>query len=87
MRESEWDTENFPWHYAELGEEEVVREEEPWVAPEPASQPSPPLALGPQHGCDVIFPAVFPALGPVVADFLDAPEPCTGARTGRSGRP
>ena len=32
--------------FAELGEEEVVREEEPWVAPEPASQPSPPIAIG-----------------------------------------
>ena len=31
---------------AELGEEEVVREEEPWVAPEPAPRPSPPIAIG-----------------------------------------
>ena len=32
--------------FAELGEEEVVREESEWVAPEPQPRPSPPIAIG-----------------------------------------
>ena len=32
--------------FAELGEEEIVKEDEQWVAPEPISQPSPPIAIG-----------------------------------------
>ena len=64
--------------FAELGEEEVVREEEPWVAPEPQPQPSPPIAIG--------QPAPQTRASPPIADRAARPAVAAFATAGAVGR-